>query len=121
MRTLLIGVLLGFLAVAAPAGAQPGGPNGQIVFARFDPLLDDTTIYTVNPDGSHARQVLTLPAACPRVVPRRDQDPHLRLPAPRRNGDHRSRRRELSRAADAGSRAVHRLSADDARRRAAHM
>jgi Tol biopolymer transport system component len=69
MRTLLIGVLLGFLAVAAPAGAQPGEPNGQIAFARFDPLLEDTLLYTVNPDGSHEHQVLSLPVECPRWTP----------------------------------------------------
>ena len=67
-----IGALAGFLAImalATPAGANPVGPNGQIVFARFDPLLEDTLLYTVNPDGSHERQVLTLPAQCPHWSP----------------------------------------------------
>jgi Tol biopolymer transport system component len=44
--------LLAVTAFAAPAGAKVSGPNGQIVFARFNPALGDTVIYTVNPDGS---------------------------------------------------------------------
>ena len=73
MRGLIIGALFGFLALVAvsatPAAANPPGDNGQIVFARFDPLLDDTVLYTVNPDGSHERQVLPLAAQCPRWSP----------------------------------------------------
>jgi len=73
MGKLITGALVGTLALmtvgAAAATAQPRGPNGQVVFGRFDPLLEDTTVYTVNPDGSHARQVLALPAACPRWSP----------------------------------------------------
>lgn len=72
MRTFIIVLASAAALVAAtapPSSAQPRGPNGQIVFARFDPLLDDTTIYTANPDGSHARQALGLPAACPRWSP----------------------------------------------------
>ncbi len=68
----IIGALVSFLAVVAlatPAAANPVGPNGQIVFARFDPLLEDTLLYTVNPDGSHERQVLPLPVQCPRWSP----------------------------------------------------
>jgi Tol biopolymer transport system component len=73
MRRLIIGALFGLLTLAAesatPAAANPRGDNGQIVFARFDPLVDDDVIYTVNPDGSHERQVLPLPAQCPRWSP----------------------------------------------------
>jgi TolB protein len=73
MRRLIIGALFGFLALVAasatPAPAKPRADNGQIVFARFDPLQDDTVLYTVNPDGSHERQVLPLPAQCPRWSP----------------------------------------------------
>ena len=69
----IIGALVGFLAVVAlnatPAAANPVGPNGQIVFARFDPLLENTLLYTVNPDGSHERQVLPLPVQCPHWSP----------------------------------------------------
>ena len=64
-----LAALVALAVVVAPAGAKPPGSNGQIVFSRFDPLLDDEVIYTVNPDGSHERQVLALPAQCPRWSP----------------------------------------------------
>jgi Tol biopolymer transport system component len=70
-RLTIIGVLAGLVALAAmsaaPAGAKPPGANGQIVFVRFDPLLDNLLLFTVNPDGSHEHQVLT--AGCPRWSP----------------------------------------------------
>ena len=72
MRTPIIVMLAALLALAvvvAPAGAKAPEENGQIAFSRFDPLLDDDVIYTVNPDGSHERQVLALPAQCPRWSP----------------------------------------------------
>lgn len=69
----LTAVLAGLLALAAltaaPAAANPPGPNGQIVFGRFDPLQDDTVVYTVNPDGSHEHQVLPQALECPRWTP----------------------------------------------------
>lgn len=46
MRTPIIVVLAAVLplaAVVAPAGAKAPEENGQIVFARFDPLLEETT------------------------------------------------------------------------------
>ncbi len=47
------------LALAPPmAAANPIHPNGQIAFARYDPSLDDTVLYTINPDGTHEQQVL---------------------------------------------------------------
>jgi Tol biopolymer transport system component len=49
--------LLGLVAVGGSAQAKVPGPNGQIVFARFDPALDRTVTYTVNPDGSHQQQL----------------------------------------------------------------
>jgi Tol biopolymer transport system component len=62
MRKLIVLGLLAGLGLAAlftiPAGARPPGVNGQIVFGRFDPTVFATFIYTVNPDGSHERQVL---------------------------------------------------------------
>jgi TolB protein len=68
-----IAVLAGVVALLAvsvtSAVASPQGPNGQIAFGRFDPLLDDTVFYTVNPDGSHERQLLPLPLECPRWSP----------------------------------------------------
>jgi Tol biopolymer transport system component len=42
---------------ALPAGASPREINGQITFARFSPLLGDTQVYVVNPDGSGQRLV----------------------------------------------------------------
>jgi len=54
---------------ASPAAANPAGPNGTIVFARYDPALDDTVLYTINPDGSHEQQVLPLALNCPHWSP----------------------------------------------------
>ena len=72
MRT-SIAVLAGVVALLAvsvtSAVANPQGPNGQIAFGRFDPILEDTVFYTVNPDGSHERQLLPLPFECPRWSP----------------------------------------------------
>jgi Tol biopolymer transport system component len=53
----------------SPAAASPAGPNGSIVFARYDPSLDDTVLYTVNPDGSHEQQVLPFAFQCPHWSP----------------------------------------------------
>jgi Tol biopolymer transport system component len=69
VKSVLAGLMALAAASAAPAAANPPHANGQIVFARFDPLLEDTVIHTVNPDGSHERQVLPLPAECPRWTP----------------------------------------------------
>jgi Tol biopolymer transport system component len=54
---------------ASPATANPARPNGQILFARYDPNLDDTVLYTVNPDGSQARQVVPFAVECPHWSP----------------------------------------------------
>jgi TolB protein len=58
-RVSLVALLaVAFAAVAAlPAGARPPGTNGQIAFARFNPLLGDTQVYVVNPDGTGQRLV----------------------------------------------------------------
>ena len=72
MRT-SIAVLAGVVALLAvsitPAVAKPGAPNGQIAFGRFDPLLEDTVLYTINPDGTHEQQLLPLPLECPSWSP----------------------------------------------------
>jgi Tol biopolymer transport system component len=72
-KLIVIGLLAGLAAIAAliasPAGAKPRGPNGQIVFGRFDPLLDGTVLYTVNPDGTHEHQVPLPFGDCPRWSP----------------------------------------------------
>jgi Tol biopolymer transport system component len=64
MRKLMLLSSLVLLVLAAaltplPAGAKPTGANGQIAFARFDPALGDTVAYTINPDGTHERQLPT--------------------------------------------------------------
>ena len=57
-RVALLVLLLALAAVfALPAGASPRGINGQIAFARFNPLLGDTQVYVVNPDGTGQRLV----------------------------------------------------------------
>ena len=59
--------LLGIVAVGGPVQAKVFGPNGQIVFATFDPAVDDLTPFTINPDGTHEFRLLPdLPGECPR-------------------------------------------------------
>jgi TolB protein len=76
MHKLVVLTLLGAVAASAaftakPAGAKSPGPNGQIVFARFDPALGDTVAYTINADGTHEQQVPTpaVTAELPRWSP----------------------------------------------------
>ena len=77
-RRLAAIALLAMLSVGAAAlgtasaGARPANRNGEIVFGRYDD--PDTVLFTVNPDGSHERQVqlvppLPLPQECPRWSP----------------------------------------------------
>jgi Tol biopolymer transport system component len=44
-----------FLALVAvfalPAGASPRGVNGQLAYGLYNPLLQDTQVYVINPDG----------------------------------------------------------------------
>jgi Tol biopolymer transport system component len=57
-------------AAAAPsAGAKVPGPNGRIVFGRFDPAIDDFHIFTADPDGTREAQLLPGAAECPRWAP----------------------------------------------------
>jgi Tol biopolymer transport system component len=76
MRKLTLPGLLVLFALAAaltavPAGASSRGANGQIAFARFNPLLGDQVSYTINPDGTHEQQVPTpqVTAELPRWSP----------------------------------------------------
>ena len=72
MPRLLLAVLLTAVvtAAAAPsAGAKVPGPNGRIVFGRFDPAIDDFHIITANPDGTQEAQLLPGAAECPRWAP----------------------------------------------------
>jgi Tol biopolymer transport system component len=69
---LLLATAIVAVAVAAGvAGARPGGVNGQIAFARFNPALGDTQAYVVNPDGTHERRLsgASETAECPRWFP----------------------------------------------------
>ena len=61
--------LLGVVTVTEPAQAKVPGPNGQIVFGRFDPALGDFVSFTVNPDGSHERQLFPGTSEVPRWSP----------------------------------------------------
>ena len=57
---LLAAIALLSTVAATPAVAKPRGVNGQIVFGR-DKSLDEHVqhaLYTINPDGSHERQLL---------------------------------------------------------------
>jgi Tol biopolymer transport system component len=67
--TFLTAITLVMALTAMPAAATPPGHNGQIVFGRDDPLLHDTVIYTINPDGTHEHQVLPFGLECPRWSP----------------------------------------------------
>jgi Tol biopolymer transport system component len=58
-------MLLGLVAATAPAQAKVPGSNGQIVFTRYDPAIDDTHVLTANPDGTHEHQLLPDPAGLP--------------------------------------------------------
>jgi Tol biopolymer transport system component len=64
MHKLTVGLLAAIALLstmaATPAVAKPRGVNGQIVFGR-DKSLDEHvqhTLYAINPDGSHERQLL---------------------------------------------------------------
>jgi hypothetical protein len=72
MRTsigLLAPAVATVLVVVPPtvtAQAEVPGQNGQILFGKFKPFLDDTATFTVNPDGSDAE----------RFYPSSSEDPH---------------------------------------------
>jgi TolB protein len=51
-------MLLGVVAITPQAQAKSSGPNGQLVFARYDPAIDDSFVFTVNPDGTREQRLL---------------------------------------------------------------
>src|SRR5437588_3487515 len=54
----LLAVLVALAAVfAVPASARPRGVNGQLAFGLFNPLLGDTQVNVINPDGTGQRLV----------------------------------------------------------------
>lgn len=57
------------IALAAPAAARPPGVNGQVAFDRFDPASGNQFIFTANPDGSFAQQLVPLPGSGPSWSP----------------------------------------------------
>jgi TolB protein len=64
-----VALLIALAAVfALPASARPRGANGQIAFGMFNPLLQDTQLAVINPDGTGQRLVQdpALPADSPR-------------------------------------------------------
>jgi Tol biopolymer transport system component len=54
----LLAALTTTALMALPASAKVPGPNGQILFTRFDPTVGDGVLYTINPDGTGLRAVL---------------------------------------------------------------
>jgi Tol biopolymer transport system component len=62
MRRLLVLVIVAAAVVALGAGsaaARPRGHNGLISFTRWDPVLQQDVVYTINPDGTGERPLLT--------------------------------------------------------------
>jgi Tol biopolymer transport system component len=51
-------------AMTASVQAKVPGPNGRILFARFDPAGDETRLFTANPDGTDEHQLLPDPSCC---------------------------------------------------------
>jgi Tol biopolymer transport system component len=62
-------MLLGLIAATLPAQAKVPGPNGQIVFTRYDPAIDDFHVFIANPDGTNEHQLLPDPAGLPHWSP----------------------------------------------------
>jgi TolB protein len=67
--TLSTMAVMGLVTATRPAHAKPLGSNGQLVFARTDPEIDDSHVFTVNPDGTHAHQLLGTFAEIPHWSP----------------------------------------------------
>ncbi len=62
MRKLVILALLAAVmaaVAAASAAAKPPGTNGLISFTRFEPALHQDVVYTIKPDGSGERPLLS--------------------------------------------------------------
>ena len=61
--TLSAMTVMGLVAVTGPAQAKVPGPNGQIVFSRFNGDTDSADVFVANPDGTNAQEVpLVYPA-----------------------------------------------------------
>jgi len=61
---------LGLAGISGPAQAKAPGPDGQILVSRSLSFTEeDFRVLTVNPDGTHLRQVTPLPLECPHWSP----------------------------------------------------
>jgi Tol biopolymer transport system component len=61
---------LGVVSSPPQAGAHPDSEfDGQLLFTRYDAALDDQVPFTVNPDGSHPRQIYPYATECPHWSP----------------------------------------------------
>jgi Tol biopolymer transport system component len=69
LATVPVMAVLGLVAGAGPIQAKVPGSNGQIVFARTDPAIDNSHIFTVDPDGTHEQQLLSTFAQIPHWSP----------------------------------------------------
>jgi Tol biopolymer transport system component len=67
---LLVAVVLTLLGSgSAVAVAAHGASNGQITFGRYDPELDDFSIWAANPDGTGERRLTFMPSYFSRWSP----------------------------------------------------
>lgn len=55
-------VAVGLALLGSPPPATAASQNGQILFSRYDPAIDDDHLFTSNPDGSHVIQLPPLSA-----------------------------------------------------------
>lgn len=63
-------LIFGVAGGTSPAEAKVAGPNGRIVFSRYDPSADDNIAYTADPDGSDVQRLLPgFHASMPRWSP----------------------------------------------------
>jgi Tol biopolymer transport system component len=61
-------ITIGFVGIGGPTQAKVPGPDGQIVFSRsFSSTTEDFGVVTVNPDGTHLRELTT--GECPHWSP----------------------------------------------------
>jgi Tol biopolymer transport system component len=62
-RLTLIAIVLGLTVMggALPAAATDQPDNGRIAFGKYDPVLDDYSLWTANPDGTHRKRLTHMP------------------------------------------------------------
>jgi Tol biopolymer transport system component len=62
LSLIVLAVALAVLGSAPLAAAGDRPANGQITFGRFDPALNDYSIWAANPDGTHQRRLTHVPS-----------------------------------------------------------